>query len=178
MKYGIDPSAITTKHITVTFFEMHERPVSFRENNDVEFRLQQKPIDIDRYLTLYAEVGRKHFWVDRIVMDENDLSALINDPGTEIFTIYMYGQTAGFAEFIIREKCTEILYFGLLPAFIGKGLGKYALDWAIHQAWSYDPQWVQLNTCELDKPHAIANYRARGFKEVRKEVHQRRMMIK
>ncbi|MBS1575589.1 MAG: GNAT family N-acetyltransferase, partial [Bacteroidetes bacterium] len=59
----------------------------------------------------------------------------------------------------------------------GKGLGKYALDWAINKAWSYNPQWIQLNTCELDHPHAIHNYKKRGFKETKTEIHQRKIFI-
>lgn len=178
MKYGIDPSTITLKPIKVTFFEMHERPLPFHENKDVDFRLLQKPIDCDTYLYFYTRVGKEHFWLDRIVMDEKELLNLINADNTEIFAMYVNNQPAGYAEFIIQEQFTEILYFGLLPAFVGRGLGKYALDWSINKAWSYNPQWIQLNTCELDHPHAISNYKARGFKEVRTEIHQRKVIVK
>lgn len=70
----------------------------------------------------------------------------------------------------------EILYFGLMPSFIGKGYGKYFLQWVIAKAWSYKPEWIQLNTCTLDHPHALGTYKKAGFTEVRKEIHQRRVI--
>src|SRR5580765_5311311 len=113
MKYGIDPSTISLKPIKVTFFEMHERPQVFQEKDNVEFRLLQKPISPDTYLFYYSQVGKQHFWLDRIVMDENELSRLINAANIEIFTMHVDDEAAGYAEFIIAEKSTEILYFGL-----------------------------------------------------------------
>jgi len=92
--------------------------------------------------------------------------------------MHVNDEAAGFAEFAIEEKYVEIVYFGLLPAFIGKGLGKYALDWTINKAWSYNPQWIQLNTCELDHAHAISNYKRRGFEEVKTEIQQRKIIAK
>jgi GNAT superfamily N-acetyltransferase len=178
MKYDIELSAITLKPIKVTYFEMHERPSLFVEQSNVEFRLLKKPIDTATYLSYYSEVGKQHFWLDRMVMSEEELSGLINAENIDIFVMYVNGEPAGYAEFIIEKEFTELLYFGLLPAFIGKGLGKYALDWAINKAWNYNPKWIQLNTCELDHPYAIANYKARGFKEVKNEIHQRKVIVK
>jgi len=178
MKYGIDPSTIIQKSIKVTFFEMHKRPDAFHEKGNVEFRLLQKPIAAETYLFYYSQVGKEHCWLDRIVMNEDELLKLINAPNIEIFTMLVNGEPAGYAEFIIENKYTEILYFGLLPAFIGKAFGKYALDWAINKAWSYNPQWIQLNTCELDHPHAIWNYKNRGFEEVKSEMHKRKVIEK
>ena len=71
----------------------------------------------------------------------------------------------------------EILYFGLMPAFIGHGYGKYFLQWVIAKAWSYQPEWIQLNTCTLDHPNALGTYKKAGFIEVRTEIHQRRILI-
>jgi len=155
---------------------MHEKPAEILDKkSEVEFHLLEKPIETDTYLQYYSEVGKKHFWLDRLVMNKEELSQLINASNIDIYTMQVHNQAAGYVEFIVDEKFTEILYFGIMPDFIGKGLGKYALDWAIHKAWSYNPQWIQLNTCELDHPHAINNYKKRGFKEIRTEVHQRRV---
>jgi GNAT superfamily N-acetyltransferase len=174
----IDPSAIILKPVTVTFFEMINKPTeSFDEKNEVQYRLLQKPIDVETYRYYYSAVGNKYFWLDRIVMDDDQLFHLINADNTDIFVMYIDDQPAGYAEFIKDKKFTEILYFGLMPEFIGKGWGKYSLDWAIQKAWSYNPEWIQLNTCELDHPHAISNYKKRGFNEVRTEIHQRKILV-
>jgi len=178
MKYSNDNSTITLKSIKVTFFEMHKRPPAFQEKSNVEFRSLQKPISAETYLFYYSQVGKEYSWLDRMVMDENELLKLINASNIEIYTMHVNDEPAGFAEFAIEEKYVEIVYFGLLPAFIGKGLGKYALDWTINKAWSYNPKWIQLNTCELDHAHAISNYKRRGFEEVKTEIQQRKVIAK
>ena len=60
----------------------------------------------------------------------------------------------------------EIAYFGLLPEFIGRGLGGALLTSAIDNAWAWSPapSRVWVHTCNRDHPSALANYQARGFK--------------
>jgi GNAT superfamily N-acetyltransferase len=59
----------------------------------------------------------------------------------------------------------EIEIFGLLPEFVGKGLGGFALTFAIQRAWEPAPSvnTVWLHTSTLDHPHALPNYHRRGF---------------
>jgi GNAT superfamily N-acetyltransferase len=60
----------------------------------------------------------------------------------------------------------EIAYFGLLPEFIGRGLGGAMLTSAIENAWAWSPtpSRIWVHTCNRDHPGALANYQARGFK--------------
>jgi hypothetical protein len=46
----------------------------------------------------------------------------------------------------------ELLQFGLMPEFIGQGLGRYFLQWAIDKAWSYQPRryWLHTDTKDLN----------------------------
>jgi GNAT superfamily N-acetyltransferase len=53
--------------------------------------------------------------------------------------------------------------FGLMPEFIGKGLGKYFLRWTVDKAWSYNPRRFWLHTCTKDHPAALPNYLKAGF---------------
>jgi GNAT superfamily N-acetyltransferase len=79
---------------------------------------------------------------------------------------------AGYFE--LREHddgSAEIAYFGLLPAFIGRGWGKYLLTRATQAAWELGPNRVWLHTCTLDHPSALPNYLKRGFRPVRSEVY-------
>jgi GNAT superfamily N-acetyltransferase len=174
----IDLSSIVLKPVKVTFFEMHNRPgEEFHKKKEADFRVLQKPIDVETYRYYYSAIGEQHSWLDRLVMKDDQLFELINAAQIDIFTMFINDQPAGYAEFILEKKFTEILYFGIMPAFIGKGWGKYALDWAINKAWSYNPEWIQLNTCELDHPHASSNYNKRGFQEVRTEIQERKILI-
>ena len=111
-----------------------------------------------------------------MLIDDEGLLQLINAPNVEIFVMQYEGKDAGYAEVKIEPSITEIAYFGLLPAYIGKGLGKLFLDWVIRQAWSYHPQSIRLDTCELDHPHALPNYLNRGFSIIRTETHQRKFL--
>jgi GNAT superfamily N-acetyltransferase len=178
MSTRIDTSKIVFKPATVTFLEMHQKPLAEPEQiPGTEFILQQKPIDVNEYRSYYYGVGEKHNWLDRMVMPDEELFSKINADNIDIYLFKVNNETAGYIEFIKDPKFTEILYFGLMPAFIGKGLGKYFLQWVIAKAWNYDPEWIQLNTCTLDHPNALPNYKKAGFKEVRTEVQERRVMV-
>ena len=46
----------------------------------------------------------------------------------------------------------------------GAGLGKHLLSYGVARAWEMDAKRVWLHTCNLDGPHALANYQKRGFR--------------
>ena len=62
------------------------------------------------------------------------------------------------------EESVEIAYFGLLPPFIGQGMGGALLSDAVAAAWEFGAKRIWLHTCSMDHPSALANYQARGFK--------------
>ena len=77
----------------------------------------------------------------------------------------MKGRQAGFAELDRRRSGQiELAYFGLLPNYIGVGLGKYFLFWIVKQAWSYAPERLWVHTCDLDHRAALPNYERAGFR--------------
>jgi GNAT superfamily N-acetyltransferase len=172
----IDETEIIFEPVTVTFLEMHEPKETPLPIPHTSFDLLPKPVPVSDYRKYYYGVGEKHFWLDRMVMPDEELFDKINAGNVEIFLFYVNKEVAGYIEFVIEEKYVEILYFGLLPGFIGKGYGKYFLQWVIAKAWSYNPKWIQLNTCTLDHPNALGTYKKAGFTEVRTEIHQRRIL--
>ena len=163
---------------TIYFLEMKTATVSeFSIKEGCMFSLLDKPMKIDDYRKLYYGVGEEWHWLDRMVMPDHELESLINASNNEIFLFSIDGVTAGFAEFVKEEKFTEIMYFGLLPDFVGKGWGHYFLQIVIQQAWSYQPEWIQLNTCSLDHPNALSVYQKAGFKIVKTEIQQRKKRV-
>jgi GNAT superfamily N-acetyltransferase len=68
------------------------------------------------------------------------------------------------------DGAVEIAYFGLLPEFIGRGLGKFLLSEATRRAWELGATRVWLHTNTLDHAAALPNYLARGFSVVRTET--------
>ena len=69
----------------------------------------------------------------------------------------------------------EIDVFGLVPEHVGRGHGGHALTLAVRQAWRLEAigaervRRVWLHTSSLDHPHALGNYRSRGFRPFRTE---------
>jgi len=163
---------------TVTFLEMHQRPFEkLQLMTGSTFTLVPKPISVETYRNYYYSIGEKYNWLDRMVMPDEELNQKINADNTDIFLMFINDVPAGFAEFIKENDFTEILYFGLFPDFVGKGIGKYFLQWVIQQAWSYQPKWIQLNTCTLDHPNALPIYKKAGFVPIRTETQQRKILI-
>jgi len=162
---------------TVTFLEMHQRPLEKPAMlPDTTFKLIPKPISVETYRTYYYSVGEKFNWLDRMVMPDEELYHKINADNTDIFLMHVKDVPAGFVEFVKENDFTEILYFGLFPDFVGKGLGNYFLQWVIQRAWIYQPKWIQLNTCTLDHPNALPVYKKAGFIPIRTETQQRKIL--
>jgi GNAT superfamily N-acetyltransferase len=152
----------------VTYLEMREQPVrpttpspSGRSKLAL-LRAENPTLSFYRYL--YGAVGVDLNWTDRLILDDDDLRAIIQHPLVEIYVLYLGGVPAGFVELDRRrDNEIELAYLGLLPEFAGRGWGRYLLDWAIHTAWSHGPERLWLHTCDLDNPRALPLYQRAGF---------------
>lgn len=123
------------------------------------------------YRSLYDAVGRDYDWTTRRRMSDGELAAILSDPGDEVHVLLSEGVPAGLAELDRRIAGEiELVQFGLLPQFIGQGLGKWFLRWTIDTAWSYGPRRFWLHTCTKDHPAALPNYVKAGFSVYRELV--------
>ena len=123
------------------------------------------------YRFLYHAVGGPWQWVSRKKLSDDELARVIHDPRDEVHVLTVEGVPAGFAELDRRvEGEIELVQFGLMPEFIGQGLGKYFLQWVIDRAWGYHPTRLWLHTCTLDHPAALPNYLKAGFAVYKAEV--------
>lgn len=148
----------------VWWLEMHNDPkFVLKSKPEATFSLLEKPVDTDLYRYIYKAVGFSWNWLDRLAMDDAELSKKINDSNIDVYVLKINVEYAGYAEFAIEKDYIEIVYFGLMPGFIGKGYGKFFLQWVVNRAWSYKPKWIQLNTCSLDHPNALNVYQSVGF---------------
>ena len=119
---------------------------------------------VEPYRRLFNAVGGKWGWSGRLLLDDGELAATLASRGLEIYRLRCGGKTAGFAELDRGDPLqTEIVYMGLAPEFIGRGLGRFLLDWAVQRAWSSGPRRVWLHTCAYDHPGALAVYLRAGF---------------
>jgi GNAT superfamily N-acetyltransferase len=121
---------------------------------------------------LYTEVGRYYHWVDRLTWTDKQIASHLARKAISVWVMYYAGAAAGYFELERHDDdSTEIAYFGLLPEFIGRGLGKYLLTKAATEAWFGSPTYVWLHTCTLDDPAALPNYLNRGFIPFRQETY-------
>ena len=126
------------------------------------------PASFFRYL--YAEVGREWHWVDRLPWTDEQLRERLAKPGVTLHLLSVAGAPAGYFELEKHEDgSVEVAYFGLLPEFVGRGLGGYLLSEAVVAAWALRPTRVWLHTCTLDARAALPNYLARGFRPFKEE---------
>jgi len=96
--------------------------------------------------------------------------AYLDRPELETWVAYVSGSPAGYFELERQaENNVELASFGLMPGFVGMGLGGALLTAAIARAWDMGAARVWVHTCDLDHPHALANYQARGFAVFRTE---------
>ena len=121
----------------------------------------------------YREVGRDHHWVDRLSWPADRWQAWAEQVQT--WVIHERATPAGYAELEQRPGgVVNLAYFGILPAFQGRGLGGWLLSVVVADAWERGAARFTLDTCELDGPHALRNYQHRGFRVVRATVEPRR----
>jgi GNAT superfamily N-acetyltransferase len=97
--------------------------------------------------------------------------AYLDRPELQTWVGYVSGTPAGYFELEAQaEGNVEIAYFGLLPRFVGQGLGGALLTAAVEKAWEMKAARVWLHTCTLDHPAALTNYQRRGFSLFREET--------
>lgn len=126
------------------------------------------------YRSLYNAVGKDFNWLSRRKMSDEALAAIIGDQRDELHVLHVDGTPAGFAELDRRQPDEiELVQFGLMPDFIGHGLGKWFLQWTIDKAWGYKSQRFWLHTCTLDHPAALPNYLKAGFVQFKQEAIRR-----
>lgn len=123
---------------------------------------------------LYTAVGGDWHWTDRLSWTWRDWSELLARPGAETWVAYRRGTPVGFIELatVPTAADAEIAYFGLLPAYLGRGFGGHLLTEGIRRAWTRGERWpglpttarVWVHTCSLDGPAALTNYTKRGLR--------------
>ena len=161
------PREVGTLACTITRLEMTEKPVRLAKHppHGIQIALLRahRPT-VTFYRFLYDSAGAEWLWYERRAMDDDTLAAIVQDDAVEIYVLYVEGVPAGFAELDRRVNPEiELAYLGLMPEFIGRGLGEYLLSTAIDIAWSYEPSRVWLQTNTFDHVRALPLYQRHGF---------------
>ena len=127
------------------------------------------------FFSLYDGVGRDYAWDDMHEEDSEKVSAFVGHPQVRTYTMIREGWPQGFFMLDTRSpRICDISNLGLARPAIGRGLGSWLLQSAIHRASTFpDVQKITVNTCTLDHPRAKPMYIRNGFAQVREEVRTR-----
>jgi len=152
--------------VTITYLEQCE-PQQTQKNCPMGLKLaimrvETPPVHFYRYL--YDVVGGAYNWVSRRNLSNEMLAGIIQDENVYLYVLYCDGAPAGMAEIDLRDRDTaEIKFFGFVPEFVGKRLGRYFFSNVVDMAWMLGPKRVILETCTLDPPAALPLYQKLGF---------------
>src|SRR6266446_7301612 len=117
--------------LVTTYFEMRS-PEQLRPKRSPDARFQireQKEPNWVFNRDLYFAVGEQWQWIDKRPWTDEQWKEYAARPGLRTFAAYYDGELAGYYELRResepdgRNAAVEIAYFGLLPDFIGRGLG-------------------------------------------------------
>ena len=119
---------------TISYLEM-TAPPSGLENGPPDPRLgQPMRLGAAEYRALYRAVGERWLWWERWCSQRADLAAILDDPRVEVRLFTVDGETAGYSEINRRGSdggdggAIEIVFLGLVPKYLGRGLGRGLLD--------------------------------------------------
>jgi ribosomal protein S18 acetylase RimI-like enzyme len=157
----------------ITYLEMTEKPA--RAPRPVPLAklalLRTERCTASFYRYLYNTVGEPWVWYLRRLWNDEQLRDHLARAEIEVFVLYSAGVPAGYYEL---ERATsgetELCYFGLVPDFIGKGLGHYFLQAAVDNAWLGATRRLWVHTSTFDHPRALGLYQRAGFRVYRRET--------
>lgn len=166
----VPPGKIAT---IVTHLEMTEpallRPEQAREG--LVLRAVETP-DVGWYQALFRRVGGDDWlWFSRLELSGDELGAILRHRDVEVYALAKGDVDEGLLELDFRvEGACELAFFGVTPALIGTGAGRYLMNRAIELAWRRPISRFHVHTCTLDHPAAVGFYMRSGFRPVRQQV--------
>ncbi|MGO8918563.1 MAG: GNAT family N-acetyltransferase [Stellaceae bacterium] len=131
--------------------------------------MRAEPCGVSFYRYLYNTVGEPWLWYVRRGWSDEQLSRWLARAEIELSVLHVGGVPAGYFELErLPSGETELCYFGLVPEFIGRGLGAYFLRAAVEAGWQGPTQRLWVHTSAYDHPRALGLYQRAGF-----QVYQR-----
>lgn len=130
---------------------------------------QARAPEYERSRQLWAEVGR-NFWSEREEWSPARWQSHLDDANTFFAIAILTAEDIGFFELGRERDEVKLEGFGLLPAWRGRGLGAGLLSAATRQGFAFGARRIWLHTATDDHPHALPNYRARGYRVYREEA--------
>ena len=131
---------------------------------------KEKDININKFF--YREVGKDHFWRDRLLWSDKEWNKYVDNRSLETGIMKLDDELIGFYEQEFHETKNEIelIQMGVLKKFQGKKFGSFLLKYIIYKGFSKNVERIRVHTCSLDHKYALDNYLSKGFKIFKNET--------
>ena len=129
------------------------------------------PPDFQINKFFYKQIGKDHFWRDRLVWTDKQWLKYSSNPLLETWTLQSNkNDLIGYYEIEKHEnKEFELINMGVLSEYRSKGFGSLLLKHVLRKSYENKAQKVWVHTCSLDHKFALSNYLSRGFKIFKEE---------
>ena len=145
-----------------------KKPITLPKNIKI-FIETEKDININKFF--YRQVGKNHFWRDRLLWSDNEWKRYVNNKNLETGVMKINDELVGFyeQEFHEEENEIELIQMGILKEYQGKKLGSCLLKYIIQDTQNRDVERLWVHTCSLDHKYALNNYLSKGLKIFKEE---------
>ena len=144
------------------------QPVNLPKNVKI-FPESEKDININKFF--YRQVGKDHFWRDRLLWSDREWKIYINNKNLETGIMKINNELVGFYEQEVHSdnKEIELIQMGIIKEHQGKKLGSLLLKYIIQNTFDRDIQRLWVHTCSLDHKYALNNYLSKGLSIYKEE---------
>tara|TARA_B100000795_G_C22532407_1_gene335651 strand:- start:20 stop:526 length:507 start_codon:yes stop_codon:yes gene_type:complete len=145
-----------------------EQKIIFPKNFQISLE-NEKDININKFF--YRQVGKEHFWRDRLLWSDKKWKKYLDNINLETFIMKIDDDLVGFyeQEFHKGKNEMELIQMGVLKEYQGKKLGSFLLKYIIQNTFNRDIERLWVHTCSLDHKYALNNYLSKGFNVFKKE---------
>jgi len=145
-----------------------KQKIIFPKNFQISLE-NEKDININKFF--YRQVGKEHFWRDRLLWSDKKWKKYLDNINLEIFIMKIDDDPVGFyeQEYHKGKNEMELIQMGVLKEHQGKKLGSFLLKYIIQNTFNRDIERLWVHTCSLDHKYALNNYLSKGFNVFKKE---------
>ena len=131
---------------------------------------KEKDININKFF--YRQIGKDHFWRDRLLWSDKEWQKYVKNINLETGVMKLEGELVGFfeQEFHKKNNAVELIHMGILKEHQGKKFGSFLLEYILKKAFNKNTERVWVHTCSLDHKNALDNYLSKGFKIFKEET--------
>lgn len=145
-----------------------DKPFSILKKTEVSLN-KEKDININKFF--YRQIGKDHFWRDRLLWSDKEWHKYVDNINLETGVMKFKDELIGFyeQEFHKTKNEIELIQMGILKGYQGKKFGSLLLECIIHKAFNKSVERLWVHTCSLDHKHALQNYKSKGFEIFKEE---------